>query len=309
MKNTLALAILVLLSAVLCFGQATEQVGTAAVATSIQDGNKDTLITINSVGSGPIAVSSFTGTSGTLTFTTATQSFASGNTVTLSGFTSPNTGLNGQTATVLTAGLTTTQFEATVTGSGYSSGAGTANVHAVDGLAITNSLPGSPGTVALGATGTDTNVNLNLTTKGSGVVQVNGVALPTVGTTTTFLAMGPNPTTLTSSMVIFGPTPIPQAITVPANGANSTGTTQFILGTLPTATWTAFLQKQTGCTGSWTNIGNGSGSIAFSITTGGVLTTTIASTSFATGDCMRTVTQSAVDTTAANPTLSLVIVK
>jgi len=129
------------------------------------------------------------------------------------------------------------------------------------------------------------------------------------GSTTTFWSMGPNPTTLTSSMVIFGPVPIPQALTVPANGANATGTTQFKLLTLPTATWTAFLQKQAGCTGSWSNIGSGSGSIAFSITSGGVLTSTITATSFAVGDCLQVVAQSSVDTTAANPVLSLVVVK
>jgi hypothetical protein len=70
------------------------------------------------------AISSFTGTSGTLTFTTAQNNFASGNTFTLTGFTGGNVGLNGQTVTVLSAGLTGTAFEATVTGSGYSSGAG-----------------------------------------------------------------------------------------------------------------------------------------------------------------------------------------
>jgi hypothetical protein len=74
------------------------------------------------------SVSSFTGTSGTLTFTTATQSpaYVAGQGIALSGFTGGNTGLNGQTVTVLSAGLSSTTFEAAVTGSGYSSGAGTA---------------------------------------------------------------------------------------------------------------------------------------------------------------------------------------
>lgn len=73
-----------------------------------------------------LAISSFTGTSGTLTFTTATQSPAlvAGQTVVLTGFTAPNTALNGQQVVVLAAGLTTTTFEATVTGSGFSSGTG-----------------------------------------------------------------------------------------------------------------------------------------------------------------------------------------
>jgi hypothetical protein len=71
-----------------------------------------------------ISITSFTGTSGTLTFS-ATNTLAPGNSVYLTGFTSPNTGLNGQTVIVLSAGLSSSAFEATVTGSGYSSGAGT----------------------------------------------------------------------------------------------------------------------------------------------------------------------------------------
>ena len=70
------------------------------------------------------AVTSFTGSSGTLTFTTASQTFSSGLPITLSGFTAPNTGLNGQQVTVLSGGLTSTTFEAAVTGTGYSSASG-----------------------------------------------------------------------------------------------------------------------------------------------------------------------------------------
>ena len=74
-----------------------------------------------------VSVASFAGTSGTLTFTnSATNTFTSGQSIGLSGFSAPNTGLNGQTVTVLSAGLTSTTFEAAVTGSGYSSGAGKA---------------------------------------------------------------------------------------------------------------------------------------------------------------------------------------
>ena len=73
-----------------------------------------------------LAISGFTGSSGTLTFTTTTQSPAltSGALVTLTGFTGGNSSLNGQVVTLLSSGLTTTQFEAIVTGSGYSTGAG-----------------------------------------------------------------------------------------------------------------------------------------------------------------------------------------
>jgi hypothetical protein len=66
-------------------------------------------------------VTSFSGTSGTLTFQ-ATNTLSSGNQCYLSGFTSPNTGLNGQTVTVLSSGLSSSQFEAVVSGTGYSSG-------------------------------------------------------------------------------------------------------------------------------------------------------------------------------------------
>jgi parallel beta-helix repeat protein len=77
--------------------------------------------------SSAVAVAGFTGTSGTLTFTALNNAVA-GETIALAGFTSPNTGLNGQTVTVLSAGLTGLAFEATVTGSGYSSGAGTGTI-------------------------------------------------------------------------------------------------------------------------------------------------------------------------------------
>ncbi len=46
---------------------------------------------------------------------------------------------------------------------------------AVNFITITNSVTGSPSTVAIAVSGTDTNTHLNLTSKGSGVVQINGV--------------------------------------------------------------------------------------------------------------------------------------
>ena len=97
---------------------------------SLYNRSTNALIGTVTVACSPITVSSFTGTSGTLTFTTATQAYTSGETVVLSGFTGGNTGLNNQAVTVLASGLTTTAFEAVVTGSGYSSGAG--SVSAVD---------------------------------------------------------------------------------------------------------------------------------------------------------------------------------
>lgn len=68
------------------------------------------------------SVTSFTGTTSPLTFS-QTNSFANGNVVTLQGFTSPNTALNGQTCTV--SSVSGSSFVCTgMTGSGYSSGAG-----------------------------------------------------------------------------------------------------------------------------------------------------------------------------------------
>jgi hypothetical protein len=66
-------------------------------------------------------VTSFSGSSGTLTFQ-ATNTLTSGAQCYLSGFTSPNGSLNGQIVTVSPTGLTSSQFEAPVVGSGYSSG-------------------------------------------------------------------------------------------------------------------------------------------------------------------------------------------
>ena len=73
-----------------------------------------------------ISITSFTGSSGTLTFTNSgINNFITGSVAALTGFTGANTGLNGQVITILAAGLNSTTFEAAVTGSGYSSGSGT----------------------------------------------------------------------------------------------------------------------------------------------------------------------------------------
>lgn len=53
----------------------------------------------------------------------------------------------------------------------------TATLSAVDYLNATNAATGSPATVAFGAAGTDASINLNLTTKGTGVLEINGNAL------------------------------------------------------------------------------------------------------------------------------------
>jgi len=76
-----------------------------------------------------LAISSFSGTSGTLTFSVP-NTLSAGNSVYLSGFSGANAGLNGQQVTVLPTGLSTSQFEAVVTGSGYASGAGSGIAYA-----------------------------------------------------------------------------------------------------------------------------------------------------------------------------------
>ena len=131
-----------------------------------------------------------------------------------------------------------------------------------------------------------------------------------VGSTTTFWAMGPNPTVLTSSAVIFGPSPVGTNMTIPANGANAYGTSRFTLGTIPAASWVATIYKiagtTAGCTGTATSMGT------VTIATSGAQTWSTSATSFAAGataDCLEVVAPSSVDTTAANPTLSLVVVK
>ena len=77
-----------------------------------------------------VTITGVTGTSGTLTFATSpANSLATGNTVTLYGFTGSAVNLNGQVVTVISSGLSTSQFEAAITGSisGSSSGAGNGN--------------------------------------------------------------------------------------------------------------------------------------------------------------------------------------
>jgi hypothetical protein len=84
--------------------------------------------TLLATGNPSAIVTSFTGTSGTLSFTNSgTNNFYSGFQTVLFGFTGANVGLNGQTVTVSATGLSATTFQATVTGSGYSSAGGYAS--------------------------------------------------------------------------------------------------------------------------------------------------------------------------------------
>ena len=137
------------------------------------------------------------------------------------------------------------------------------------------------------------------------------IAADYAGITTTAWQMGPNPATLTSSMFIFGPAPLPFAWSIPANGVNALGTSQFYLDTLPTASWVGTFYKVpaggVGCGGSTTGTMSSIGTVT--ISTAGSQTWSVTATNFAAGDCFIVVAPSVVDTTAAGPALSLVVVK
>lgn len=67
----------------------------------------------------------------------------------------------------------------------------TATASAVDSLTITNAAAANPATVALTTSGTDSNINLNLVSKGTGIVKVNGTAATvTIASGTSALATG-----------------------------------------------------------------------------------------------------------------------
>jgi len=85
---------------------------------------------------------------------------------------------------------------------------------AVDGFTATPSSTGNPATVTWACTGTDTNCNLNLVSKGTGAVQVNGVAVvPT--TTVKRGSAGGNYTTTSASYVDIDATNLALTVTIP----------------------------------------------------------------------------------------------
>jgi hypothetical protein len=157
--------------------------------------------------------------------------------------------------------------------------------------------------VASGTWGT----TLGLGVGANNIPQLTSNSLLPAGITTSQWTLGINPNTLTTSMVIYGPIPTAEAYTIPTNGTNSQATSQFILGTLPTASWTATLYhiaaSTAGCTGTSTSMGT------VAIATTGAQTWSLTQTSFAVGDCLEVVAPSSVDTTAANPNLTLAVVK
>ena len=143
-------------------------------------------IHVSSVGSPyTFAITSFTGASGTLTFTTAAQGLATGYSVPLSGFTGVNTGLNGQTVTVLSTGLNSTTFEAVVTGGGYSSGSGLGGDLPAISVAFRGQDIGLSGIVAVpvsssAPSGTICNVNLGSLPSGTSFASCNNISASTV---------------------------------------------------------------------------------------------------------------------------------
>jgi hypothetical protein len=61
----------------------------------------------------------------------------------------------------------------------------TATASAVDSVTLTNAATANPATVAISATGSDSNIKLNLVSKGTGVVELNGTAFGTAATAST----------------------------------------------------------------------------------------------------------------------------
>jgi hypothetical protein len=109
-----------------------------------------------------------------------------------------------------------------------------------DGVTVTAAATANPATVSLSATGSDANVNLNLISKGTGAVQVNGVAAaaaPTItlkkGTglgdystaSTTYVRVD------TTNLVYTVTVPVGQKVLISTTGSlnNSTGTWEVAL--------------------------------------------------------------------------------
>jgi len=129
------------------------------------------LVVASSPGAG---VAHFAGSTQTVTSSAVTPSDATGNT---SG--------SGNFALVTSPVLTTPHVTTIDDGNGNPFMTSSATASAVDSLTVTNAATANPAVVGLGATGSDSNISLNLQSKGSGTVQVNGSQVET-----TFLSTG-----------------------------------------------------------------------------------------------------------------------
>src|ERR1700693_6110160 len=92
-----------------------------------------------------------------------------------------NTGTSGATLGFLNGNLTFAGNNSFTGSPLYFGGANPANsveidsvASAVDGLKLTGGVTGNPGSATVGVIGTDTNISLNITPKGTGVVNLNG---------------------------------------------------------------------------------------------------------------------------------------
>jgi hypothetical protein len=115
---------------------------------------------------------------------------------------------------------------------------------------------------------------------------------------------------MTASEALYGPIPAAMGYTLPANGATTSpiATSQLLLGTLPAATWVATILRYPAATaGCQTSAPVTVGII--SIATSGAQFWSTISTGFSIGDCLQINAPSSVDTTAANPNVTLVVVK
>lgn len=98
--------------------------------------------------------------------------------------------------------------------------------------------------------------------------------------------------------------PVSQPTTFPTNGASTNCTTVIQMGgTCPAASWTLSLQKQTGCTGSWTQFGT------VTVSTSCVATYSVTQTTLNVGDCFQPVTPSSLDSNPINPTITFCMVQ
>lgn len=186
-------------SATLAEGIRIENDGGITVPSTVTGGDKGAS-TINAAGLYVNGVAVLAGGSATLgTSAAATNPQRSGQPGT--GFYSAAT----NTAAVAAGGVEAEQWNSVASG--------------VDYVSITPSAAGSPGTVAVAAAGSDTNVNFNLVSKGTGVVEFNGggLGLPSGGTGATSLG----PCLTNSGGVLNGTQPAPRNVLITTDAISS----------------------------------------------------------------------------------------